>query len=512
MACDLITRAEMAEILGAAIGKLDAENSDGKTSCTYPPGDAGSYAQAEIAIDWDHGDEPSFERQLVDAFSRVAIGRQVAHDVELGDEASYTREGVLSVRAGKTLITISLPMRPDSEEKALAIGRKLFERLGLPTTKTEAPKADPTTTDPTKAESTKTEAAEPADPVFPDGLSVGDECPEATGDATPTESALIPLAVGLTLSHTWTGSAGDYEHECLIQVVAVTPSYVDVTQSCPVGKSHEPSNDKRRLCRGDLRDSYFYRTETKRTVPPVVAGSTMFSLSQRSFRELKANGSTRHRYIEVAMAWDTTGAKKLKEDNDGTLRAGSQDRAPYTVIVNDRPVALPTIVAISHAATPQQTIAKVLDDERFPLVLDYEVPGDGFRIKFTKISFPTGGEMEKHLAVEKHVDVYGIYFDFASDRLRAESTPVLNEIAGVLAKNADWKLGINGHTDNIGGDASNLELSRRRSEAVRRALVEQYHIDPSRLATAGFGASQPKETNATIEGRGKNRRVELVRQ
>jgi flagellar motor protein MotB len=47
---------------------------------------------------------------------------------------------------------------------------------------------------------------------------------------------------------------------------------------------------------------------------------------------------------------------------------------------------------------------------------------------------------------------------------------------------------------------------------VRRALVEQHHIAPERLVTAGFGASQPKESNATVEGRGKNRRVELVRQ
>ena len=120
--------------------------------------------------------------------------------------------------------------------------------------------------------------------------------------------------------------------------------------------------------------------------------------------------------------------------------------------------------------------------------------------------------MEKHLAVEKHVDVYGIYFDFASDRLRPESTPVLSEIAGALANNAGWKLSINGHTDNIGGDASNMDLSRRRSDSVRRALVEQYHIDAARLITGGFGASQPKESNATVEGRGKNRRVELVRQ
>ena len=181
------------------------------------------------------------------------------------------------------------------------------------------------------------------------------------------------------------------------------------------------------------------------------------------------------------------------------------DRENYKVIVNDRLVELPTVIGIVNPETFRQTNAKILDDERFPIVLDYYQPGDGYRIRFTKISYPTGGEMEKHLAVEKRVDVYGIYFDFASDRLRPESTPVLTEIAGVLAKNADWSLTINGHTDNIGGDSSNLELSRRRSESVRRALVEQYHINAARLITAGFGASQPKESNATADGRGAPR-------
>jgi outer membrane protein OmpA-like peptidoglycan-associated protein len=68
------------------------------------------------------------------------------------------------------------------------------------------------------------------------------------------------------------------------------------------------------------------------------------------------------------------------------------------------------------------------------------------------------------------------------------------------------------HTDNIGGDASNLTLSQPRSQAVRAALVERYAIDAATLTTSGFGASQPKATNDTIEGRARNRRVELVRQ
>jgi hypothetical protein len=61
------------------------EDTDGETSCTYPPADAGSWAQAEITIEWTHGDEPSFERLLADALGGSAVGRRVAHDVRLGD-------------------------------------------------------------------------------------------------------------------------------------------------------------------------------------------------------------------------------------------------------------------------------------------------------------------------------------------------------------------------------------------------------------------------------------------
>jgi outer membrane protein OmpA-like peptidoglycan-associated protein len=82
----------------------------------------------------------------------------------------------------------------------------------------------------------------------------------------------------------------------------------------------------------------------------------------------------------------------------------------------------------------------------------------------------------------------------------------------VLAKNGSWKLNINGHTDNVGSDSSNVELSRLRALSVKSALVEQYKVAADRLSTGGFGASQPQAKNDTPEGRARNRRVELIRQ
>jgi OOP family OmpA-OmpF porin len=89
---------------------------------------------------------------------------------------------------------------------------------------------------------------------------------------------------------------------------------------------------------------------------------------------------------------------------------------------------------------------------------------------------------------------------------------VLREIADALNHNSGWKLRVEGHTDNIGGDDYNMDLSQRRAEAVNQALVTRYHIAVDRLTPQGFGASRPKEPNDTLAGRARNRRVELVRE
>jgi outer membrane protein OmpA-like peptidoglycan-associated protein len=119
--------------------------------------------------------------------------------------------------------------------------------------------------------------------------------------------------------------------------------------------------------------------------------------------------------------------------------------------------------------------------------------------------------IEQALATTGKVDIYSIYFSFDSDLIREESEPTLREIAEVMRRHPDWKLGVNGHTDGVGGDQYNLDLSRKRAGAVKDALVKRYRIDGGRLGTSGLGKSQPKDTNDTLEGRARNRRVELVK-
>jgi outer membrane protein OmpA-like peptidoglycan-associated protein len=107
---------------------------------------------------------------------------------------------------------------------------------------------------------------------------------------------------------------------------------------------------------------------------------------------------------------------------------------------------------------------------------------------------------------------YGILFDTNSDRLRPESAAVIKSIATGLQANAALNLKIEGHTDSSGDAALNLDLSKRRAEAVKQVLVAQFQIDAARLSTDGLGATKPLESNDTPQGRAQNRRVEFVKQ
>jgi OmpA-OmpF porin, OOP family len=101
-----------------------------------------------------------------------------------------------------------------------------------------------------------------------------------------------------------------------------------------------------------------------------------------------------------------------------------------------------------------------------------------------------------------------IFFETGSDKLKLESLSSLDELALILARNPEVNLTIEGHTDNVGEDAYNLELSQKRAEAVRAYLVSK-GVSPSRLTAIGYGETKPVADNTKAAGRSKNRRVEL---
>ncbi|MGD0712081.1 MAG: OmpA family protein, partial [Bacteroidales bacterium] len=120
-------------------------------------------------------------------------------------------------------------------------------------------------------------------------------------------------------------------------------------------------------------------------------------------------------------------------------------------------------------------------------------------------------DMRSKLMTEGKIVSYGCYFDSGSDKLKPESYGTLKEIAGVLNDNPTVKIKIVGHTDSDGGDALNLDLSKRRAAAVKAALNSTFSIDNARMQTDGMGATQPIAPNSTSEGKAKNRRVEFIK-
>ena len=103
-----------------------------------------------------------------------------------------------------------------------------------------------------------------------------------------------------------------------------------------------------------------------------------------------------------------------------------------------------------------------------------------------------------------------LYFATGKDVILPRSEPVLAQLALTLARNP-WikKIRIEGHTDDQGDDAMNLDLSQRRAASVRQALIER-GIAAERLDAAGFGETQPIDSNRNVDGRAHNRRTEFV--
>jgi OmpA-OmpF porin, OOP family len=109
----------------------------------------------------------------------------------------------------------------------------------------------------------------------------------------------------------------------------------------------------------------------------------------------------------------------------------------------------------------------------------------------------------------KTIPLKNIYFAFDKDELLPRSYVELHKLLSILRSNPTLQIEIVGHTDNLGDDAYNLDLSRRRAQAVVSFLTKE-GIGVKRLTARGEGEAKPVATNDTDEGRAQNRRVELV--
>jgi outer membrane protein OmpA-like peptidoglycan-associated protein len=117
-------------------------------------------------------------------------------------------------------------------------------------------------------------------------------------------------------------------------------------------------------------------------------------------------------------------------------------------------------------------------------------------------------EIKKEILEKIKKAAQGIYFETGKDILKKESFVSLDKVVATLNADKTLNADIGGHTDDVGDDALNLDLSKRRAAAVLNYFVKK-GIDPARITSEGFGETVPVADNKTPAGRALNRRVEL---
>ena len=332
--------------------------------------------------------------------------------------------------------------------------------------------------------------------------------------ASLAETVQIPLITGLTTTSAVSDRAGDYETLGVIEDMTATNFRLTLSGEAPDDSGQVREFTLSRYIRlQDLQLSHTLRRYFDESDPEEFPGTTP-EFSAAMISELRATGETTINFQDVEPSLFSTVVKRTYRGVLSRVGTGAQD---LSVLVNGevRPVhALHATARLSAGADSDDFDFWVLDDPANPLIL--RSTGPSISSSLLKIDFPVRVEasssIEQSLAEQKHALVYGIYFKFAHADIRPQSEAILKQIAVALKNNPEWHLSIVGHTDNVGGDVANLELSRRRAAAVKAALVERYGISAERLTSSGYGASQPQEKNDTPQGRARNRRVELIRQ
>ncbi len=122
----------------------------------------------------------------------------------------------------------------------------------------------------------------------------------------------------------------------------------------------------------------------------------------------------------------------------------------------------------------------------------------------------TASELATQLDRACHVPLYGIHFDFNKAALRADSDAALRQVLVLMQGSAALSVELQGHTDSAGDGATNQRLSAARAESVRAWLV-QHDVPAARMTAQGYGKTRPVATNDTVEGRARNRRVEIAK-
>jgi len=250
-------------------------------------------------------------------------------------------------------------------------------------------------------------------------------------------------------------------------------------------------------------------------------GYTSFSFSASTYRQLAAEGSARYQirslpretaFTGVLNALGTDPANQIVTWRGTLNRVASAE--PFPILLNGRRIEVPALHSRGEFRTTGVAASWNLDfwvlaDSAHPLLL--KVSASDRVLQTVRVDLPDRVEVARELITMCRVELPGVYFAFNSAVLDPASDGTIETVARVFAEHPDWSATIEGHTDSIGTASSNQRLSERRADAVRHRLVSRYNVAAGRLRAVGYGLTRPREPNATLEGRARNRRVELVR-
>ena len=257
--------------------------------------------------------------------------------------------------------------------------------------------------------------------------------------------------------------------------------------------------------------------------PQNLPGLTIFHASKSMMQELIATGSTAFVFADGPIGEGGLFSSTSRKYYRGTLKV-IEANAPLDVLVNGVKITVPTLHTSGHL-----TVGDLSREEDFWLSSDLKNPviiraqgGEGNWIQLVRVDDPQPVLVAEQSSAASSITeglqgsncramAQGIYFDSGSATLLAASSPSLKNIAILLKAHPDWSITVEGHTDNIGSDDDNLDLSKRRAAAVVAALMSQNAISADHLLSKGYGETNPIDSNDTPVGRAHNRRVELAR-
>lgn len=222
---------------------------------------------------------------------------------------------------------------------------------------------------------------------------------------------------------------------------------------------------------------------------------------------------------------DVYGLKQFSgcPDTDGDGVEDSKDQCPNTpkgsnVDANGCPIAADDDgdgVPNNRDQCPRTPKGQAVNYYGCPATNDGDDDGDGVPNSKDKCPNTYGvsnnyGCPEIREEVKKRLEfaAHGIYFETGKATIKSLSYSVLDDVASILAEYKDYDVRLGGHTDDVGSDASNLRLSQARVNAVKAYLTRK-GISNNRMEATGYGESKPVATNATVDGRAENRRVEI---